>query len=562
VSWPASPHGKGAGAPQINFIGYRIGQGTTNVPLEVQTPTTSVRNDFTTGFDKGGSHTLKLGAEYLFTDAQGLLFCSNRNGTYDAMGGPIPANIESLFPVWDDVATWNLAAISPIVRRYTSSTGDCHTHMPNHLYAGWVQDDWQVTNNLTLNLGIRYDLSLGSFAEDVAVPPFVEAGRPIDTNNIGPRIGVNLALNPHTVLRGGVGKYYGMVAENVAQQPVIWSQQASVEVQNDFRANFAADPFNGPRPTYEQALARSCDVNSVTGCLRRTFASLPGPGARLPTSYQASIGLQRQITTTAAFEADYVYNRLYDDIVNQNINLGYNPATGVNYPFGNTATRPFPNFGSVTMGFPIGRSSYHGLQTSFTKRLSNQWQASVSYTLSGFWDLDPKPQVVEIDASGKVTGYHELPFDVPADLGNGEWTFADTDQRHRAVVNGIWQLPYGFQLSGIYLYGSGFRFVTTYGGDPRGTGGGSSRLRPDGSIVERNSFVGRPVHRADMRLQNRQTIGGVNVTGMLEVFNVFNHENYSNYVTQQSLSNYGAPSADPILGNTPRMLQLGFRVAF
>ena len=66
---------------------------------------------------------MKLGGENLYTinAAFGCLYCM---GAIDAQGGPIPANIEALFPVWNDVSTWNLAALSPIVRRYTFGTGD------------------------------------------------------------------------------------------------------------------------------------------------------------------------------------------------------------------------------------------------------------------------------------------------------------------------------------------------------------------------------------------------------------------------------------------------------
>ncbi len=558
-----SPTGTGTGAPQINFNGYRIGQGTTNVPLEVQTPNYSIRDDFVTGFAKGGNHNVKMGGEYIFNDSQGLQFCSNLIGTYDAQGGPIPANIQDLFPVWNDVSTWNLAGISSIVRRYTSASGDCHTHMPNHLYAAWIQDDWQLTQNLTLNLGLRYDLTLGAYAERVAILPFVPSGRPNDTNNLGPRVGINYALNDRTVLRGGFGKYFGEVQQNVAQGPVIASQQAAIEVLNDFtRPNFAADPFNGPRPTYEQALARLCDVNPVTGCLRRTLNNLPGPNHKIPGSYQASVGLQRQLTKESAFEADYVYTHTFDDPAGFNVNLGYDPATGVNYRFTDIARRPYPNYGNVNVNFPIGRSSYHGLQTSLTRRMSNHWQASATYTLSAFYDLNPRPQVLDFNPSGVAVRYHELPFSLPLDLGNNEWTLAATDQRHRAVFNAIFQLGWGFQASAVHLYGSGFRFAKTYGGDPRGTGSSGSRLRPDGSVVERNSFVGKPVQKTDMRIQKRMRIGHVQVDGMLELFNLFNHENFSNYVTQENLRNFGAPSADPILANTPRMLQLGFRVGF
>ena len=131
------------------------------------------------------------------------------------------------------------------------------------------------------------------------------------------------------------------------------------------------------------------------------------------------------------------------------------------------------------------------------------------------------------------------------------------------MFNGIWDVGYGFQVSGLYFYGSGMRLATTYGGDLRQTGRTGGRLRPDGSIVPRNGFVGDPLHRLDLRLQRRFHLAGrAAIDGMLEVFNLLNHENFGSYTTVESNPNYGRPEANPNVAYQPRMLQLGFRLAF
>jgi hypothetical protein len=139
-----------------------------------------------------------------------------------------------------------------------------------------------------------------------------------------------------------------------------------------------------------------------------------------------------------------------------------------------------------------------------------------------------------------------------------------TDQRHRAVLNGIWQMKYGFQLSGIYLYGSGERLATTYGGDTRLTGDSrGNRLRPNGTIVPRNNFVGKPIHRVDTRIQKRFVVGShVRLDGIAEVFNVFDHANFGSYVTQENNSRYGQPTQNTNISFQPRTVQLGFRLTF
>jgi len=159
----------------------------------------------------------------------------------------------------------------------------------------------------------------------------------------------------------------------------------------------------------------------------------------------------------------------------------------------------------------------------------------------------------------------DAPLTVVPDLG-GEYglgaLLGQADQRHRAVFNGLWQIGFGFQISGLYFYGSGERYNTTYGADLRDTSG-PGRLRPDGTVVPRNNFVGKPLHRVDMRLQRRFVIfGGTRIDGIVEMFNVFNHANYGAYVTNEASAAYGQPAQSLNVAYLPRMLQLGFRVTF
>jgi hypothetical protein len=91
------------------------------------------------------------------------------------------------------------------------------------------------------------------------------------------------------------------------------------------------------------------------------------------------------------------------------------------------------------------------------------------------------------------------------------------------VFNGIWQVAGGFQMSGVYFYGSSERMPLMYCDDLRGLGEGfesfATRLRPDGTLVPRNGFVGDPVHRVDMRFQERVPLGARrSIDAMFEVF--------------------------------------------
>jgi hypothetical protein len=573
--WYTNPviHVDGAVAPpSILLRGYTVGLNYTLTPQTLSQDVWSFRDDFSYSYTLRGRHDMKVGGEVL-PQNWNIYWCNICTGVIDATGGPIPANIQDLVPVWDKPSTWNLAALSPITTQYRIGVGNFSFSNPWRIYAGWVQDDWKIGSKLTLNLGARYDLMKGAFGETlpITILPFVPAERHIEKNDVSPRLGAVYALDDRTVVRGGFGKYYTQPANSFVHFLSNYGQQVIAPVFNDGRPDFAANPFNGPIPSYDQTLANACDVNnSKAGCFRRELRMFLLPSGRMPYSYQTSVGIQRQFSSTAAMSADFVITAGRHDAFQQNINLSYDPVTGVNNPFTDISKRPYPAWGVVGPWTTEGYSNLRSLQTEITKRFSHRWQASGTYMLAGFWDGTPQPIDFFRDGCQYVTtlvpgrGFVcDVPVKVPKDLG-GEYGLGVSDQRHRATINGIWEMGYGVQLSGLYFFGSGVRQATTYGGDLRNTGGsGETRLRPDGSIVSRNNFVGRPIHRIDMRLQRSFKVGGhTRLDGMVEVFNLLNHENYGSYVTTESARNYGAPSAVQNVAYYPRTLQLGFHVAF
>jgi hypothetical protein len=464
--------------------------------------------------------------------------------------------MQAIFPDPFNADTWNLNALAPYTRRFTlgiSETFETPFDVPK--LAAWVQDDWRVTSNLTLNLGLRYDLLTNSWANDASVPPILEPDRPNDTNNVQPRLGFAYQVNDLTVVRGGAGKYYADILSNLHMWTYGNESIASVEVNNDGRADFPSNPFNGPRPSPDEAFANFCDVNNRPGCLTRGLQELapPPPYDQVQNSWQTSLGFQRQIGAAAALEMDYVFNASRNEkVIQDNVNVSFDPATGEPLPYSDAPTRPYPLLGIISVTPYMGWSDYHALQTAFTKRLSNNWQGSVTYTLSRLKNAIPRP----------MSGPRIVEFDVPPDLGN-EYTLAPNDQRHRLVFNGIWQAGYGFQVSGVYFYGSGERDQVSAGDVNRDMGEGPQRYRENGTIIPRNSFVGDPIHRVDLRLQQRIPLGGaVSVDGVLEVFNAFDRANYGSYDLDESSGSFLQPEQNANLAYAPRTLQLGFRLTF
>lgn len=165
----------------------------------------SINDALTLSYNAAGRHDLKIGGEFLLHHEMSAN-CTNCSGEIDARGGPLPRNLEQILPDPFNVDTWNLAALSPLVRTYRLGI---HKGRRDDVdlpyYAAYVQDDWRMTEKLTLNLGARYDLTWNSFAQYGEFVPFMEKGRPQDADNIQPRVGFAYQWDDRTVIRGGGG---------------------------------------------------------------------------------------------------------------------------------------------------------------------------------------------------------------------------------------------------------------------------------------------------------------------------------------------------------------------
>jgi len=556
------------GHPRITLQGFSIA-GNANYPRHRDQRVAFLRDDFAYSYDAHGRHDLKAGAEWVrhLEDSEN---CNQCGGAITANLSRIPdATLQAIFPDPFNVDTWNLAALSPYTSRYTIGIGQFPLEYAQPKVGAWLQDDWRIGNRLTLNLGVRYDLSLNSWANEVGLPPFYESGRPNDTNNIQPRLGFAYQWNERTVIRGGSGLYYADALTVDALWPYYNAQIARIQINNDGRPDFAANPLNGqPLPTYEQAQSLFCNSPAQAAnfaswqsrgfagaapCLLNAYQEIPAPEEFMQQArtWQTSIGFQRQFGSTMAIEADYVFaqGRHEKDTID-NINLSYDPATGANLPYTNRATLPYPQYGVVSMIPHNARSAYHALQTSVTKRMSQHWQFAATYTLAAMKDAENQP----------FSGLVLVPFEVAPDLGN-EYSLSASDQRHRAVLSGIWEVGRGFQVSGLHYLGAGIRAETFYGGDARVTGADfSQRLRPasaGGGIVDRNSYVQPAQNRTDLRVQQRIPLPGRAAIDLIaEGFNVFNRENLT-LVTQESSNNYLGPQVGQY-----RSAQIGFRLTF
>jgi len=310
----------------------------------------------------------------------------------------------------------------------------------NTYLAGFVQDDWRVSPQLTVNVGLRYELDTdvknNSRVDELnpLVLPFLHGTRGRDKNNFGPRVGFNYASKDgKTSVHAGYGIYYDRITLEIQSlERGLDGRSLPIEVRagNLFfiPPPFLFDPVNGTFPPPAPTLA-----NPFTGFL------LPGAGAgginiidndmQNPMVQQTNIGIQRELGRDIVLRADYLHNFGTHFIIGRTIGQVFNPVVG--------GPDLIKNLESSV------KTKYDGLLLSLEKRFSHRMQFRAAYTFSKAFNYANDDQI---------------PFsNGPIDSNNLQLEYGPTpnDQRHRFTFAGVFDLPYGFELSPILTIASG-----------------------------------------------------------------------------------------------------------
>jgi outer membrane receptor protein involved in Fe transport len=311
----------------------------------------------------------------------------------------------------------------------------------NWYIAGFVQDDWRVTKNLTLNLGLRYELdtdvkNIKRYDElNPLILPFLHGTREKDKNNFGPRVGFNYASDDGRFsIHGGYGIYYDRITLEIQSlERGLDGRALPVVVRpgNLFYIlpPFLFDPVNGVFPPGAPTLS-----NPFIG------DPIPGAGAgginiidnsmENPMVQQFNLGIQKQFGDDYVFRADVLHNFGTHFIIGRAIGLvENNPVVG--------GPDVVKNLESSV------KTKYDGLLLSFEKRFSKRTQMRVGYTFSKMFNYANDDQI---------------PFsNGPIDPNNLQLEYGPTpnDQRHRFTFAGLFDLPYHLRLSPIVTLASG-----------------------------------------------------------------------------------------------------------
>jgi hypothetical protein len=304
----------------------------------------------------------------------------------------------------------------------------------NNYFATFVQDDWRLHPQLTLNLGLRYELdtdvkNIRRKGElNPLILPFLSGNRERDKNNFAPRVGFNWATKDgHTSIHGGYGIYYDRITLEVQSlERGLDGRTLAIEV----RAGnvFFIDPNTGRFPPFAPNIQ-----NPFTGFV------LPGAGAgginiidnnlQNPSVQQTNFGIQREIGKDFVVRADYLHNFGTHFIIGRTIGTVFNPVVG--------GPDRVVNIESSV------KTKYDGLLMSFEKGFSHHYQFRASYTLSKAFNYANDDQI---------------PFaNGPVNSDNLQLEYAQTpnDQRHRFTFSGVFDLPLGLQLAPIWTVASG-----------------------------------------------------------------------------------------------------------
>ena len=485
----------------------------------------------------------------------------------------------------------------------TLNDGDSHANIPVKQYASYLQDDWRVSDRLTLNLGVRYDLvkglqfdqsqnpnyllaqqfgAAGRFANVVGYENFGKTPKD-DTNNIQPRLGAvwDVRGNAKDLVRAGWGVYtdFGYTNSNAlfAAADASGSRFGTV-----FSANNTSGIRNPDGSFYRagQPLSNLAAQNEAGGL--PLFGQWVDPLLEQPETRQTSLGWSHEVRRDTVVTADYVH------IDGRNLNVRPRLNTQVDGGARRFADIAFsPNSSSTRAAISRGKSRYDGLILGVRRRLSHGVDFTGSYTLS--------KGVSTIGTAGDELDTRYIldstnPFDDPRMLGPNR----RTDARHRVTASATLQLPMGFRVAPIFIYRSALPVYLGEGVDLNRDGelndlperavafdgfdGTVARFKDIGACNTIN--CGRGASFSQMNLRVSRTFhltGSTQVEAIGEIFNLFNAINPANFervisnVTQTvrlvggaANVNYMQPSrfAGDFQQPEQRVGQIGFRFSF
>jgi hypothetical protein len=445
--------------------------GSGNLPIDKQGRTIQVNDNLTW---ERGRHVFKFGFDFQQVTLYANVTLSARPSY--SFSGVYTQNPQDRTGTGNPVADFLLGYTSA---SSVSTASDSESRQ--HIWQGYVQDDWKATSRLTINAGLRYELPLPFYEtanhySDVILEPGPLYGTLLNASNaaqygyrksfvdpnfhnFAPRLGFAWQANDKTVVRAAGGIFFARdenvpVADRPTNNPPYYILSSYTSDQIDPSIILATGfPANAIDPA-------SVKTPSVNSYLKHS-----------PTPYvqQWTLNVQRDIGYGFVAQLTYVGSGTHDLYYPNQIDQ---PAPG---PGAVQARRPFPQYSALHAYAPLVDANYNSLQGQVERRFKSGFSLLVAYTWGHAIDNGPS----EVDTVVGPQNAHNF----AAERGNSAF-----DIRNRLVVSTLYELPFGkgklflansrlgnaiaggWLLTGIFSAQSGLPFTPVESVDESNTG--------------------------------------------------------------------------------------------
>lgn len=358
------------------------------------------------------------------------------------------------------------------------------------MYSGFVEDDWKLRPNLTLNLGLRYDFATPPYSANNNLANFDPAGSgslqlasggslgdralvKINDKNFAPRVGFAYSPDKKTVVRGGYGIFY-LELERFGSEDQLALNPPFLVQSNGSIPSKSTQPLFLLQNGFPGSWLNPADIN-----YQLTHIRTANPDSSTPYVQEWSLGVDRQLPAGMVLSVNYVGSKSthLDVLSDLNQYLG--------------GVKPYPNFGYLEYQQAIGNGSYNALQASLKRRFANGLSVDIAYTWSK--SIDDVPEELESNSGGSQNGRDQNAWRGPSDF----------DIPQRLVASYVFELPFGkgkpwlssgvaskvlggWKTSGVYTFSSGRPFTVVSGSNY------STAIDPYGAATAVPNVIGTP----------------------------------------------------------------------